>query len=114
MIDPTLRKQRILREAKDRETGVILLDIVIGYGSHPNPAEALASVITQAKMEAEDNDRYLPVVASVVGTEADPQGLKEQEEKLKEAKVIVLPSNAQATQMAALIVARSKLKQKLF
>ena len=114
MIDPTLRKQRIRREVKDPETGVVLLDIVIGYGSHPNPAGALTPVIAQAKIQAAKEGRYLPVVASVVGTETDPQHLKEQEEKLKEAGVIVLPSNAQATRMAALIVTRSKLKEQLF
>ncbi len=109
MIDPTLRKQRILQEARDPETGTILLDIVLGYGSHPDPAGALAPVIAQAKKKAEEDGRYLPVVASIIGTELDPQNLTEQEEKLKEAGVVVLPSNAQATRMAALIVTRAKL-----
>ena len=103
-----------LREARDPETGTILLDIVLGYGSHSDPAGALAPVIAQAKKEAEKDGRYLPVVASVVGTELDPQNLGEQEEKLKEVGVVVLPSNAQATRMAALIVTRLKLQGKLF
>ncbi len=114
MIDPTLRKQRILQEAKDPETGVILLDILLGYGSHPDPSGALVPVIVQAKKEAEENGRYLPVVASVIGTELDFQDLRKQEEKLKEVGVIVLPSNAQATRMAVLIAAQPKLEGKLF
>ena len=114
MIDPTLRKQRILREAGDPETGTILLDIVLGYGSNPDPAGVLAPVIAQAKKEARNDGRYLPVVASVVGTELDPQGLREQERKLEETGVVVLPSNAQATRMAALIVTRGRLQGKLF
>ena len=114
MIDPTLRKQRILREARDPRTGTVLLDIVLGYGSHPDPAGALAPVIAQAKREAEKDGRYLPIVASVVGTELDPQHLEEQEEKLKETEVVVLPSNAQATRMAALITSRGHLQGKLF
>jgi len=114
MIDPTLRKQRIMREARDPETGTILLDIVLGYGAHTDPAGALAPVIAQAKRDAEKDGRYLPVVASVVGTELDPQNLGEQEEKLREAGVVVMPSNAQATRMAALIATRGKLQGKLF
>jgi succinyl-CoA synthetase alpha subunit len=109
MIDPTLRKQRILRDASDPETATILLDIVLGYGSHPDPAGALAPLIAQARKEAERDGRYLPVVASVVGTELDPQALGEQEKILKEAGVVVLPSNAQATRLAALIATRRQL-----
>ena len=114
MIDPTLRWQRILREANDPETATILLDIVIGHGAHPDPAGALADAITEAKMLAKNEGRYLPVVASVVGTEVDPQNMREQEEKLRAVKVLVLPSNTQATRMAALIATRSQLKEKLF
>ena len=114
MSDQTRGKQRSRQEAGDTGKGVILQDIVLGYGSHPEPAGARATVIAQAKIEAEKDGRYLPVVASVVGTELDPQELEEQEEKLKELGVIVLPSNAQATRMAALIVTRGKLQGKLF
>ncbi|MFC1995889.1 FdrA family protein, partial [Chloroflexota bacterium] len=113
MIDPTLRKQRILHEARDPEIGAILLDIVLGYGSHPDPTGALAPVIVQAKEEVERNGRYLPVIASIIGTELDPQDLAEQEQQLKKAGVIVLPSNAQATRMAALIVTRDKLRENI-
>ena len=114
MIDPTMRKQRFIREAGDSETGVILMDIVLGYGSHPDPAGVMVPVIAEARKEAERRGRYLPVVASVIGTELDTQNLNEQEKKLKEVGVIVLPSNAQATRMAALIVTRGKLQEKLF
>jgi hypothetical protein len=114
MIDPTMRKQRFIREAGNPETGAILLDIVLGYGSHPDPAGALLPVIAEARKEAEKFGRYLSVVASVIGTDLDPQNLDEQEKKLKEVGVIVLPSNAQATRMAALIVTRGKLREKLF
>ena len=114
MIDPTMRKQRIRREARDPETGVILLDIVLGYGSHPDPAGVLAPIIAEAKKSAERDGRHLSVVASVIGTELDPQNLGDQEEKLKEVGTVILPSNAQATRMAALIATRGKLEEKLF
>ena len=114
MIDPTMRKQRIRREARDPETGVILLDIVLGYGSHPDPAGVLAPIIAEAKKSAERDGRHLSVVASVIGTELVPQNLGDQEEKLKEVGTVILPSNAQATRMAALIATRGKLEEKLF
>lgn len=113
MIDPTLRSQRILREAGDPETAVILLDIVLGYGAHPDPAGALASSIKRAKRKAEDGGRHLPVVASLIGTELDVQGVEDQKEKLMEDGVIVLPSNAQATRVAALIATRCAVKNVL-
>lgn len=114
MIDPTLRQQKILEEARDPETAVVLLDFVIGYGSHSDPAGALVPAIIQGKKESEEHGRYLPVLASVIGTELDYQDLRQQVEKLNEAGVIVLPSNAQATRIAALIATRSNLLGKAF
>jgi len=114
MIDFTLRKRRIAQEARDAETAVILLDVVLGYGSHPDPVAELVPTIASAKTLAEQNARYLSFVASVVGTPDDPQNLTKQEEKLRKAGVIVMPSNAQAARMAALIVARGTMEEKLF
>jgi len=39
MIDPSIREERILTEAEDPEAAVMILDIVLGYGSHSDPAE---------------------------------------------------------------------------
>jgi hypothetical protein len=104
MIDPRLRQERLLKEADDPEVAVILLDVVIGYGSHPNPAGALAESIRAAKTKATAQGRYLAVVAHVCGTETDPQGLAQQERILQEAGAMVLPTNAQAARLAAAIV----------
>ncbi len=104
MIDPRLRQERILKEADDPGVAVILMDVVIGYGSHPNPAGALAEAIRAAKARAAEQGRYLAVVAHVCGTEHDPQNLKQQENLLREAGVLVLPTNAQAARIAAAIV----------
>ncbi|HSD84442.1 MAG TPA: acyl-CoA synthetase FdrA, partial [Anaerolineae bacterium] len=38
MIDNDLRIRRLLQEARDPEVAVIMLDVVIGYGTHPDPA----------------------------------------------------------------------------
>lgn len=109
MIYHGLRKDRILKEASDPETGVILLDVVLGYGADDDPAGGLAPAIEEAKEKAEDAERYLPVVASVCGTNQDPQNLEEQEKKLREVGVIVMPSNAQAAKMASLIATKGEV-----
>ncbi len=103
MIYHELRQKRMLQEASDSETAVLLIDVVLGYGAHEDPAGALAPTVKQAKEIAEKDGRYLPVVASVCGTRQDPQNLTSQEKKLKDAGVVVMPSNAQAARMAALI-----------
>lgn len=106
MIDPFLRQQRLVNEAKDQECAVILLDIVLGYGSHIDPGGELAKSIKDAKSRCEKEDRYLSVVASVIGTNKDPQGLKNQMDKLINVGVVLMESNAQAARMAALIATR--------
>lgn len=103
MIDPTLRKLRILREARDPEVAVLLLDIVLGYGSHPDPAGALASSISEAKDQVSDWGGHLSVVASICGTAEDAQNLALQEDVLRQAGVLVMPSNAQASRLAGAI-----------
>jgi FdrA protein len=103
MIDPTVRVRRLLNEAQDPVVAVLLLDVVLGYGSHPDPAGSLAEAIEQAKAKAREDGRYLAVVASVCGTEGDPQDLLGQEKALRDAGVVVLPSNAQASWLAGRI-----------
>ena len=102
MIDPRLRSERIKKEVADPETAVLLLDCVLGYGSHPDPAGALVSAIESAK-KAYPN-RKVHYVASVCGTDSDPQNGVAQREKLVAAGVTVLPTNAQAAAYAAALL----------
>lgn len=104
MIDPTLRNRRIVQEAKDPETAVIFLDVVIGYGSHEDPAGEAVKAIKEAQTVAKAAGREVIFVASVCGTEADPQVLSKQEQKLQEAGVVVLSTNAAATRLAGHIL----------
>ena len=103
MIDFSLRNIRILQEAKDPETAVVLLDVELGFGSNDDPAGQLSPAIRKAMDFAKGAGRSLTVVASVIGTDGDAQGLAKQEEVLRKAGVLILPSNAQATRIAALI-----------
>jgi FdrA protein len=93
MMDNELRIRRLLEEANDPETAVIMLDVVLGYGSHPDPASELAPAITQARAQAKKAGRHLEVAAVVTGTDEDPQSLKAQIRQLQEAGVRVETSN---------------------
>ncbi|MGE5707422.1 MAG: FdrA family protein, partial [Bacteroidota bacterium] len=97
------RMERLVEEAKDPVVGVWLLDVVLGYGSHENPAEALLPAIEEARRIA---NRPLSFVASVCGTNEDPQSLQKTQEALEGAGVVVMPSNAQAARLAAMIALR--------
>jgi succinyl-CoA synthetase alpha subunit len=103
MIDPRLRNEHVVALGSDVEAAVLLLDVVIGNASHPDPAGALAPAIAQARETAKRAGRYLAVVASVCGTDRDAQGLAAQESTLVTAGALVQPSNARAARLAALI-----------
>ena len=104
MIDNSLRIRRFQQEARDPDTAVIVLDVVLGYGAHPDPAGELAPAIVQAAAMRAEMGRELVVIASVTGTEQDPQGLSRQVQALEEAGVLVCDSNAAAARLAAYIL----------
>jgi succinyl-CoA synthetase alpha subunit len=106
MIDQRLRNERMAREAADPEVAVILLDVVLGYGAHPDPAAEMVPAIHAARAAAPG--RELAFVGFVCGTERDPQGLARQSERLREAGVILAESNAHAARTAAAIVNRRR------
>ncbi len=103
MIDPRLRNEKIVAAAADPEVGILLLDVVLGYGSHPDPAGAVAPAIREAKAVAAAAGRGLAIVASVCGTDEDFQGFEGQCRTLASAGVIVAASNSRAAAIAARI-----------
>jgi succinyl-CoA synthetase alpha subunit len=106
MIDHRLRNERMVREARDPEVAVILVDVVLGYGSHPDPAAEMAPAIAAARAAAAKRGRRIAFVGAVCGTDADPQGLARQEAALAKAGVILGSSNAEAVRIAAAIARR--------
>ncbi len=100
MIDPEVRINKILGYAKDPETGVILLDCVLGYGCHPDMASALAPTIKEAIEIAKADGRELHFIGTVVGTKQDPQDYNQAVRTLEEAGVTVEESNAKAVHLA--------------
>ncbi|HZI96850.1 MAG TPA: hypothetical protein VFD41_04910 [Actinomycetales bacterium] len=97
MIDPSLRLEALADAAADPRVRVVLLDVVLGHGSHPDPAAELAPAVSAALKESD----ALDVVLCLVGTADDPQGTTGQAEVLAAAGAHVLASNAQATRLAA-------------
>ncbi len=96
MIDARERFKRILKEADDPEIAILLLDFVLGEMSSMDPVGDLIEAIRLAKTKVERRGGRLTVVASVCGTEQDPQNLEKQKASLHEAGVFLLPSNALA------------------
>jgi FdrA protein len=95
MIEPELRNDHVARAVSDPAVSVILVDVVLGYGAHENPAAVLLRNDVAKKT----------IVASVTGTELDPQGWSRQAALLREAGVLVAASNAHAAELAASLVA---------
>jgi succinyl-CoA synthetase alpha subunit len=106
MIDPQLRIERLLAEAADPTVAVILLDVVLGWGSHADPAGALAPAIRQARAIASADGRALSVIGFVTGTADDPQNLAAQRECLMQAGVTLADSSSAAAMMVLALLAQ--------
>ena len=104
MMDNNLRIRRLQQEAADSEVAVILLDVVLGYGAHPDPASELAPAIAEARARAEEAGRHLEVVAVVVGTDEDPQDLHTQVQQLKAVGARVETSNDAAVRYVGRLI----------
>ncbi len=91
MIDPTFRLERMSRELADPECAVVLVDVVLGHGAHPDPAREIAALVGASET---------PVVITLVGTRDDPQGLEDTAQRLAAAGALVHASNSAATRAA--------------
>lgn len=106
MIDPSIRLERILKEAEDPNLAVILLDMVLGYGAHEDPVGAILEGLKIAKEKSQERNGYLSIVASITGTPEDFQDLRTQKAELRQIGAVVMPSNAQAAMLASRIIKR--------
>ena len=104
MIDPQKRTGMILEMEKRKGVNILLLDLVLGKGSHENPAEPLAAAVREVHNRFRKNGRPFAVLASVIGTAMDPQDYNLQIKQLQEAEINIFPSNAEAARFAALLV----------
>lgn len=100
VIEPSIINPRIIQEASDPQTGVILLDILCGFGAHPDPAGVVGDSISQVLREAKQRGQELAVVVSLCGVHNDPQDVEGQRRTLEEAGAVVFFNNAQAAYCA--------------
>ena len=106
MLEPVLRNERLTVEMADTEVGLLLFDVVLGYGAHPDPAGVLVAGVEQARATA--GRRWeIVAIASVTGTPDDPQDSRAQVRKLTAAGIVVAPDNRQAASLAAAVLRRA-------
>jgi FdrA protein len=101
MIDVEARLEPLAEAGASKNVAVVLLDVVLGYGAHEDPASVLAPAC--AAVTASDGPR---VVAYILGTDKDPQGLDRQRAAFREAGCLVAPTAARASLAAAAIALR--------
>ena len=106
MIDFTARLERLAAEARDPAVAAIVLDVVLGYGAHPDPAGALAPAVRAARAAAAKEGRELLVLGFLCGTEEDPQPLSSQTAQLAESGMILAAGSTAAAALAARAAAR--------
>lgn len=104
MMDPTTRLSFMESAAEDPTTGVLLFDVVLGYGSHEDMAGALAPSIDQIRRKAQAQQRELFFVAALCGTKMDPQGYERQKKTLEDRGVIVCETNQDAVDQALALI----------
>jgi len=104
MMDNDLRIRRLEQEASDPGVAVLLLDVVLGHGAHSDPTSELAPAIQSALETASKKGRHLEVVAVVVGTDEDPQGLDAQITQLEAAGAKVWTSNEAAARYVGRLI----------
>ncbi len=100
MMDFTLRNSRILQEAKDEDTAIIYFDLVLGYGAHPDPLDEILPILKEAQKIAPD----ISFVCPVIGTEKDPQNRENILKVLEENNIVVMPTNASASELVKKII----------
>lgn len=101
MIDPAERSARVAAAGSQADVSVVLVDLVLGHGASADPAGPLADAVRTARAAAAADGRELLVVGSVCGTPDDPQGIDAQRAALRDAGVLLHPSNASAVRYAA-------------
>ncbi len=102
MIDNDLRIRRMKQEAADAEVGIILFDVVLGEGSHLDPAGELTPVIKEIREKRTGELGELEFMAIVIGTDEDPQNLQSQVLQLEEAGVTVFRTASEAVEYVSL------------
>ncbi|MCX8602445.1 MULTISPECIES: acyl-CoA synthetase FdrA [unclassified Gilliamella] len=103
MIDPSIREEEIAQLGQQPAVGVVLMDLVIGYGANADPAESVISGFSRA-CAARSADNPLIAIVTVTGSEQDPQSRHQQIEALKSANIIVMDNLPEAVLLAKRLI----------
>jgi hypothetical protein len=106
MIDPSQRDAMVREQGADPQVAAILFDVVLGYGSHENPAGTLAKALADAQRRAQADGRKLAFIGHICGTDGDPQDRAAQLRQLQEVGALIAGSNIEAAQLAAHLAGR--------
>lgn len=104
VMEPSVLKDRLFREATDPEVAVVLFDLLLGYGANKDPVATIFKTLEDIRRKLARENRRVELVCTLTGTDRDPQNFGEQKRRLTELGVAVFHSNAQATMYAGLIV----------
>jgi hypothetical protein len=105
LIDPRLRNAELVSQAGSGEVALFMLDVILGTGSHADPAGALGPALAQARAATEAAGGVLQVIASLCGTEDDSQGYARQRAALEASGVRVVRSSSMAAAVAGRVAA---------
>lgn len=105
MIDPDYRAERLIQEISDPTTGLIIMDVVLGYGSHPDMAGEMVAAITKGRQKT---GRKPIIAACICGTAEDPQDYQKQKAILEEAEVTIFPTNVAMVKFARQCLERKR------
>ncbi|MFH8724940.1 acyl-CoA synthetase FdrA [Streptomyces termitum] len=108
MIDPALRIERIVEEARDPEVAAIVLDFVLGFGSHEDPVGTTLPAIREARRIAREAGRHLEIIAYVLGTDLDTPSVVAQSDALRAAGVTVTLSSTETGRFAREIAKKAQ------
>ena len=104
MVNLSVKSRCILNAAKEARPVVVLMDVFLGHGSHPDPAKHLAPAVATARVVAAKQDQKIIFIATVIGMDRDPQRVHAQEMALQRAGVILAPNVTRAAHFAGRIV----------
>lgn len=103
VMDPSILNDRLVQEGSDPDTVILLFDLLLGYGVHEDPAGTIADSLRQIREKTEAEGRHICMIASICGTDLDPQDYQKQKMTLEDLGVIVLESNGRAALLSGLI-----------
>jgi len=97
MLEPAVRTSFLIDELNNPATAVIMIDLVLGYGAHHDPATEVCDALKSV-------DHNAIILASVCGTADDPQNYDQQCQSLQSAGAVLCQCNSEMATLAAAVI----------